>query len=131
VDKAELFGSAFVVSLHLVLAESTRGIVGANELRTMRPDAYLINTARAGLVEQEALARALAEGWIAGAGLDVYDVEPLPREHWARRTPQAVISPHMGYVTRRNFELFYADAVEDIAAYLAGTPMRQLDLTDT
>lgn len=126
VTKEDLFARADVVTLHMVLGDSTRNLVGAAELRAMGQDSYLINTARAGLVDQEALARALAEGWIAGAGLDVFDVEPLPADHWARTSPRALVSPHMGYVSERNYRLFYGDAVEDIAGFLAGEVVRGL-----
>lgn len=126
VSKHELFSSSFIVTTHLVLSERTRGIIGADDLRAMRPDAHLINTARAALVDQDALATALAEGWIAGAGLDVYDIEPLPADHWMRTSERTLLSPHMGYVTARNYRLFYGDAVEDVAAFLAGAPVRRL-----
>lgn len=126
VTKQELFAQADVVTLHMVLGDSTRNLVGESELRAMGRDSYLVNTARAGLVDQQALARALAEGWIAGAGLDVFDTEPLPADHWARTAPRALISPHMGYVSERNYRVFYGDAVEDIAAFLRGEIVRQL-----
>jgi len=125
-DKRSLFAGADFVSLHLVLAESTRGIVGADELAAMRPTSYLVNTSRAGLVDTEALVDALKAGRIAGAGLDVYDVEPLPHDHPFRRLPNVLATPHLGYVTRRNYEGYFAEAVEDIAAFLAGTPVRVL-----
>jgi phosphoglycerate dehydrogenase-like enzyme len=124
VERAELFASAKVVTVHMVLSDRTRGLVGASDLRGMRPDAYLVNTSRAGLVEEAALRKAIEDGWIAGAGLDVYDVEPLPVDHWLRTAPRTLLSPHMGYVTERNYRTFYGDAVEDIAGFLAGNPMR-------
>jgi len=126
VTKEELFALADVVTLHMVLSDSTRNLVGEPELRALGRESYLVNTARAGLVDQQALARALTEGWIAGAGLDVFDVEPLPADHWARTAPRALISPHMGYVSERNYRLFYGDAVEDIEAFLGGEVMRPL-----
>lgn len=126
VGKADLFERSKVVTLHLVLSESTKGIVGEPELRAMRPDAYLVNTSRALLVDQAALRRALTEGWFAGAGLDVYDTEPLPADHWLRSAPRTLLSPHMGYVTQGAYRLFYSDAVEDIRAFLDGSPINQL-----
>ena len=126
VTKAELFERSKIVTLHLVLSETTRGIVGESELRRMRPDGLLVNTARALLVDQDALRRALIEGWIAGAGLDVYDIEPLPRDHWLRHAPRALLSPHMGYVTDKNYRVFYEGAVEDIRAFLDGSPINVL-----
>jgi phosphoglycerate dehydrogenase-like enzyme len=126
VEKAELFATAKVVTVHMVLSDRSRSLVGEAELRGMRPDGYLVNTSRAGIVDTEALRRALTEGWFAGAGLDVYDVEPLPVDHWLRRSPRTLLSPHMGYVSHRNYRTFYGDAVEDIAGYLAGEPLRRL-----
>ena len=109
-----------------MLSDATRGIVGEPELRALGPDSYLVNTARAALVDQAALRQALSNGWIAGAGLDVYDIEPLPGDHWLRTAPRTVLSPHMGYVSARGYRVFYGDAVEDIAAYLRGEPIRLL-----
>jgi len=131
VDKAELFRRADIVSVHLVLADSTLGIIGADELRRMRADAFLVNTSRAPIIDQAALRRAIDERWIAGVGLDVYDIEPLPRDHWLRGpdapgAARVLRSPHMGYVTRDNYRVFYGDAVEDVEAFLAGSPIREL-----
>jgi phosphoglycerate dehydrogenase-like enzyme len=126
VTKAELFGSADIVTLHMVLSARTRGLVGEAELRAMGSGAYLVNTSRGPLVDEDALKRALEEGWIAGAALDVYDVEPLPAGHWLRRSPRTLLSPHMGYVTEAGYRVFYGDAVEDIAAFLDGAPVRTL-----
>jgi len=126
VTKHEVFALADVASVHLVLSDATRGIVGAPELRALGQDGYLVNTARAALVDQAALRQALDCSWIAGAGLDVYDIEPLPGDHWLRTAPRAILSPHMGYVSANGYRLFYGDAVEDIAAYLRGEPVRTL-----
>ncbi|WP_017240253.1 D-2-hydroxyacid dehydrogenase family protein [Streptomyces sp. SS] len=125
-DKTDLFASADFVSLHLVLSDRSRGVVGEPELRAMRPSAYLVNTSRAGLVDGEALVRALREGWIAGAGLDVYDTEPLPADDPLRTLPNVLALPHLGYVTEANYALYFGGAVEDIEAFLAGTPVREL-----
>ncbi|MDN3354506.1 D-2-hydroxyacid dehydrogenase family protein [Actinomadura sp. DC4] len=124
--KETLFASADIVTLHVVLSERSRGLVGEPDLRAMKPSAYLVNTSRAGLVDTDALARALSEKWIAGAGLDVFDVEPLPSDHWLRTSPRTLLSPHMGYVTEGGYRVFYEDAVEDIAAFLGGDPVRTL-----
>ncbi|HEY7279194.1 MAG TPA: D-2-hydroxyacid dehydrogenase family protein [Trebonia sp.] len=126
VTKHEVFARADVASVHLVLSDATRAIVGEPELRALGPDSYLVNTARAALVDQAALRQALTSGWIAGAGLDVYDIEPLPGDHWLRTAPRTVLSPHMGYVSARGYRVFYGDAVEDIAAFLRGEPIRLL-----
>ncbi|MDR5700913.1 D-2-hydroxyacid dehydrogenase family protein [Agromyces aerolatus] len=132
VEKAELFSRADIVSLHLALSDSTRGIVGADDLRRMSRHAILVNTARGPLVDEVALCRAVEERWIDGVGLDVYDHEPVPRDHWLRRADastgaRVLRSPHMGFVTRGNYRTFYGDAVEDIAAFFAGRPIRELD----
>jgi phosphoglycerate dehydrogenase-like enzyme len=126
VDKRELFATADVVTLHLVLGERTRGVVGAAELEVMKPTAYLVNTARAGLVDEDALLAALREGRIAGAGLDVFSVEPLPREHPLRTLPNTVLTPHLGYVTHENYAVYFRDALEDILAWAHGNPLRLL-----
>lgn len=125
-DRRELFGSADIVSLHMALSDRTRGLIGEPDLRVMKPSAFFVNTSRAGLVDQDALRRALEEGWIAGAGLDVFDVEPLPQDHWLRSSPRTLLSPHMGYVTEESYRIFYSHAVEDIAAFLNGAPIRTL-----
>jgi phosphoglycerate dehydrogenase-like enzyme len=124
VSKHEVFAQADVASVHLVLSDTTRGVVGAAELRALGPDSYLVNTARAALVDQAALRQALGSNAIAGAGLDVYDIEPLPADHWLRTAPRTILSPHMGYVSANGYRLFYGDAAEDIEAYLRGEPIR-------
>ncbi|HYG91116.1 MAG TPA: D-2-hydroxyacid dehydrogenase family protein [Azospirillum sp.] len=125
-EKRDLFATADVVSLHLVLGERTRGIVGADELRAMKPTAYFINTARAGLVDEAALIEALREKRIAGAGLDVFSAEPLPPDHPLRTLDGTVLTPHLGYVTEENYAVFYREALEDILAWTAGQPVRVL-----
>ncbi|MFB7586404.1 D-2-hydroxyacid dehydrogenase family protein [Streptomyces sp. NPDC056169] len=125
-DRRELLGSSDFVSLHLVLSDRTRGLIGEPELRAMRPSAYLVNTSRAGLVDGGALLRALREGWIAGAGLDVFATEPLPADDPLRSLPNVLALPHLGYVTEGNYARYFGQAVEDIEAYLAGAPVREL-----
>ena len=117
-SRDHLFRSSDFVSVHLRLSKRTTGLVGEEELRMMRPDAYLINTSRAAIVDEDALVRALAAGTIAGAAIDVYEHEPLPRDHRLRTTPRLLGTPHIGYVTRETYEIFYSDMVEVIAAYL-------------
>jgi phosphoglycerate dehydrogenase-like enzyme len=126
VGKEELFAEADIVTLHLVLSERSRGLVGEVELRAMKPTALLVNTSRGPLVEEGALRRALEEEWFAGAALDVFDVEPLPADHWLRSAPNTLLSPHMGYVTGNSYRVFYTEAVEDIAGFLDGAPIRTL-----
>ncbi len=126
VPKEELFRLSHVVSLHLVLSDRTRGIVGEPELSVMRSDAWLVNTSRGGLCDEAAVLRACAEGRIAGAALDVFEDEPLPAEHPLRHEPRVLLTPHVGYVTWESHRHWYGDVVEDIVAYAAGTPVRVL-----
>jgi phosphoglycerate dehydrogenase-like enzyme len=125
-EKDELLAQADFVSIHLVLGEHTRGLIGVRELGLMKRSAYLVNTSRSAIVDQAALIEALEAGRIAGAGLDVYDQEPLPAQHPILRAPRMLLTPHIGYATAETFELFYRDALEDIEAYLAGRPIRIL-----
>ncbi|MFJ4592271.1 MULTISPECIES: D-2-hydroxyacid dehydrogenase family protein [unclassified Kitasatospora] len=124
--KEELLSGADFVSIHLALGERTRGLLGEAELALMKPEAYLVNTSRAAIVDQDALLAALTGSWIAGAAVDVFDVEPLPAEHPLRTAPRLLATPHLGYVSRDNYRRYYGEAVEDIAAYLAGEPIRRL-----
>ncbi|WP_426569025.1 D-2-hydroxyacid dehydrogenase family protein [Streptomyces canus] len=125
-SREELLSESDFVSVHLALSERTRGLVGADELALLKPTAYLINTSRAAIVDQDALLAALREGRIAGAGVDVFDVEPLPADHPMRTAPRLLATPHLGYVSRANYERYYRQAVEGIRAYLTGAPVRVL-----
>ncbi|MFF5855747.1 D-2-hydroxyacid dehydrogenase family protein [Streptomyces sp. NPDC012751] len=125
-SKEQLLAESDFVSVHLVLGDRTRGLVGAAELALMKPTAYLVNTSRAAIVDQDALLAALHEGRIAGAGVDVFDVEPLPAGHPLRSAPRLLATPHLGYVSRANYTTYYGQAVENIRAYLAGSPVRRL-----
>ena len=124
VEKDELFLQADVVSVHLVLSGRSRGTVGAAELGLMKPTAYIINTARGPLIDEAALLAALRERRIAGAGLDVFDVEPLPMDHPFRKLDNVVLTPHLGYVSAENYAVYFRDTVEDIRAFLDGKPLR-------
>lgn len=125
-EKRDLFSTSDVVSVHLVLSERTRGVVGADEIGAMKPTAFLVNTSRAGLVDEAALAHALRHGHIGGAGIDVFPIEPLPENSLWLDLPNTVLTPHLGYVTRENYAVFYRDALEDILAWTAGSPVRLL-----
>jgi phosphoglycerate dehydrogenase-like enzyme len=125
-DKADLFASSDVVSVHLVLSERTQGVVGAADFAAMKPTSLFVNTSRAGLVDEAALMAALREGRIGGAGIDVFPVEPLPADSPWRDLPNTVLTPHLGYVTRQNYAVFYRDALDDILAWQAGAPVRLL-----
>ena len=126
VAKPDLFRSADVVSVHYKLSPRSVGIVGAANIAAMKPSAFLVNTSRGPLVDTAALLAALREGAIAGAALDVYDREPLPPDDPLRSAPRTVLSPHLGYVTKENYAVFFADVVEDIEAWLDGHPERRL-----
>jgi phosphoglycerate dehydrogenase-like enzyme len=126
VTKAELFEDSDVVTVHLVLSDRSRGTVGAPELRAMKPEAVLVNTSRGPLVDEAALIAALSSGAIAGAALDVFDTEPLPRGHPLRSMPNVLATPHLGYVSKKTYEVFFHDIVEDIVAFAQGSPIRTI-----
>src|SRR5215475_6140171 len=125
-SKDDLFRQSDFITIHVVLSQRTRGLVGARELDLMKPSAYLINTSRGPIIEEAALLAALREGKIAGAGLDVFDVEPLPLDHPLRKMDNVVITPHLGYVSEQNYRRYFAEAAEDIRAFLDGKPVRVL-----
>ncbi|MFH9138219.1 D-2-hydroxyacid dehydrogenase family protein [Streptomyces sp. NPDC017524] len=125
-SKEELLASSDFVSVHLALGDRTRGLIGAAELALMRPTAFLINTSRAAVVQTDALLAALHAGVIAGAATDVFDTEPLPAGHPVRTAPRLLATPHLGYVSRANYETYYGQAVENIRAFLDGRPVRRL-----
>jgi phosphoglycerate dehydrogenase-like enzyme len=125
-DRDELLRTADVVTIHLQLSDRTRGLIGADELALMKPTAILVNTSRGPIVDEAALVDALRQQRIAGAGIDVHDTEPLPAGSPLRGLPNAVVTPHLGYVTHRTYELFHREAVEDVAAWMSGAPVRRL-----
>ena len=125
--KDELLSRSDVVSVHVVLSDRTKGLIRKRELALMKPTAYLINTSRGPIVDERALGEALENGTLAGAGLDVFGVEPLPLDHPFRRLENVVVTPHIGYITAQQYELFYGQVVEDIEAFLKGEPMRILE----
>jgi phosphoglycerate dehydrogenase-like enzyme len=124
--KDELFAQSDVVSIHLVLSERSRGLIGRADLARMKPTSYLVNTARGPIVDEAALLDALRERRIAGAGLDTYSLEPLPVDHPLRKLDNVVLTPHLGYVTAENYRRFYTDMIADIAAWLQGEPLRRI-----
>jgi phosphoglycerate dehydrogenase-like enzyme len=127
VAKLALFERADVVSVHYKLGERSRGLVGAAEIGAMKPSAYLVNTSRGPIVDTDALLAALEAGTIAGAGLDVFDTEPLPADHPLRSAPRTVLTPHLGYVTEDTYATFFSDAVEDVLGWLDGAPVRVVE----
>jgi phosphoglycerate dehydrogenase-like enzyme len=127
VEKDALFRESDILTIHMVLSDRTRALVGKRELALMKPTAMLVNTSRGPIVEEAALVEALGAGTIAGAGLDVFDHEPLPVDHPLRSIPNTVLTGHTGYVMQENYALGYTQAVEDIQAWLAGDPIRVLN----
>lgn len=131
VSKEELFTGSDIISLHLRLGEASKGIIDADALHLMKTEAILVNTARAGLIEEAALASALQEQKLGGFAQDVYLEEPLSDDSPMRNLPRTVLTPHLGYMTDRNVELFAQDAAEDILAFYAGVPVRALNFVVT
>ncbi|HEX6449477.1 MAG TPA: D-2-hydroxyacid dehydrogenase family protein [Trebonia sp.] len=126
VSKDELFATSDVITVHYKLSDRSAGLVGERQLGLMKPTAFIVNTSRGPIVDSDALLAALSSGAIAGAALDVYDEEPLPGGNPLRSAPRTVLTPHLGYVTDDGYRMFYGDAVEDIAAFAAGRPVRVL-----
>ena len=127
VSKDDLFRNADFVTIHLVLSDRSRGLVGAKELGLMKKSAYLINTSRGPIVDEKALIAVLNSKSIAGAGLDVFVIEPLPLDHPFRKMDNVVITPHLGYVSEQNYRKYFPDIVEDIRAWLDGKPVRVIE----
>lgn len=124
VDKDTLFASSDFISIHLKLSDRVTGLVGARELGLMKPSAYLINSSRAPIVDMPALGKALQSGQLAGAALDVYDLEPLPADDPMRSWPNLLLTPHIGYVTEQTMQIFHSQMAENIRAFLDGAPIR-------
>jgi D-3-phosphoglycerate dehydrogenase len=122
--KEELFRNADIVTIHVQLGDRSRGTVTAKEFALMKPTAYIVNTSRGPIIEENALIAALNERRIAGAGLDVFDIEPLLLDHPFRRMDNVVITPHLGYVSEQNYQHYFPDIVEDIRAFIDGKPVR-------
>ena len=126
-DKDELFGTSDFVTLHMPLSGRSRGIVGKEEFSRMKPTAYLINTSRGPLVNEAALIEALETNQIAGAGIDVYETEPLPADHPLRQLDNVLLTPHIGYVVEENYRLSFSQIVENIQAWINGAPIRVIE----
>ena len=124
VSKDELFRQSDFITIHVVLSQRSRGLVGAREIGLMKPTAFLINTSRGPIIDEAAMLAALRDNTIAGAGLDVFDVEPLPLDHPLRKMSNVVLTPHLGYVSEQNYKHYFAGVVEDIRTFLDGKPVR-------
>jgi D-3-phosphoglycerate dehydrogenase len=127
-SKEDLLITSDVISLPLVLSDRTRGLIGAKELAMMKPSAILVNVSRGPLIDEKAMLEALQNGRLGHAALDVYDREPLPADHPLRKLDNVTLSPHLGYVNDENLKMFYGDALENIEAFLAGKPIRVINL---
>lgn len=127
VEKDELLAKSDVVTIHVLLSDRTRGLMGKRELELMKPTAYLVNTSRGPIVDEPALIGALQRRTIAGAGLDVYDVEPLPADHPLRKLDNVILTGHTAYVIRETYDLAYGEACEDVKGWLKGEPVRVLN----
>jgi len=126
-SKEELLKNADIVSLHVVLGERYKNLITKKELETMKKTCFLVNTSRGPIVNEKDLIKALEDDVIAGAGLDVYDLEPLPRDHKLRFLPNALLLPHLGYVTEENYSIFYNQMIENLDSCIAGKPKRQVE----
>ena len=125
-SKEELLKNADIVSLHVVLGDRYKNLITKKELETMKKTCFLVNTSRGPIVNEKDLIKALEDDVIAGAGLDVYDLEPLPRDHKLRFLPNALLLPHLGYVTEENYSIFYNQMIENLNSCIAGKPRRQI-----
>ena len=125
-SKEALFSTADVVTIHVVLGPRSRGLVGREDLLRMKPTAYIVNTARGPIIDEQALLEVLQQRKIAGAGIDVFSVEPLPIDHPFRKLDNMVITPHLGYATAEVFSGHYTQMAEGIDAWLKGEPLRRL-----
>ena len=126
-DHDEFFSTSDVISVHLKLGPRSRGYIGPAEFALMMPTALLINTSRGPVVDEAALIDALRSRRIAGAALDVFDREPLPRDHPLRSLPNTLLTPHVGYATVETYRDYYGQAVDDILAFVRGEPVRVLN----
>jgi len=126
VSKEDLFRQADFITIHVVLSPRSRGLVGAKEFGLMKPSAFIINTSRGPIIDEAALLAALRDKKIAGAGLDVFDIEPLPVDHPLRKMDNVVLTPHLGYVSEQNYKHYFAGVVEDIRGFLDGKPVRAM-----
>ncbi len=126
-SKEDLFRQADFITIHVILSQRSRGLVGAKEIALMKPTAYLINTSRGPIIDEAAMLAALRDKKIAGAGLDVFDVEPLPVDHPLRKMDNVVLTPHLGYVATQNYRAYFAGVVDDIRAFLDGKPVRVME----
>ncbi len=125
--REEFFAQSDVVTIHIPLTDESTGLVNAEDLKNMKPSAYLINTSRGPILNEVDLVKALQDGTIAGAGLDVFDEEPLPIDHPFLKLTNTVLTPHIGFVSEESYRAFYSNALDNIKAYLAGNPTNMVN----
>jgi phosphoglycerate dehydrogenase-like enzyme len=123
-SKEDLLRNADIVTIHLQLSDRSRGLLGEKDLALMKPTAYIVNTSRGPIVDEKALIAALTAGRLAGAGLDVFDVEPLPVDHPFRKLDNVVLTPHLGYVSTESYKVYYGDIVANIRNFIDGKPVK-------
>jgi phosphoglycerate dehydrogenase-like enzyme len=128
VTKKELLETSDFITIHTILSNRTKNLVAKKDLELMKKTAFLINTSRGLIVNEFDLVEALEKNTIAGAGLDVYDIEPLPENHKLRFLPNALLLPHLGYVTKENYEVFYSQMFENLEAFKEGKPIRVIQM---
>ena len=126
ISKDELFKQSDIISLHVVLGDRYKNLISEKELKQMKKSSFLINTSRGPVINEKDLVKALEDDVIAGAGLDVYDIEPLPQDHKLRFLPNALLLPHLGYVTEENYSIFFSQMMENLDSCIKGTPKKQL-----
>ena len=126
ISKDELFKQSDIISLHVVLGDRYKNLISEKEFKQMKKSSFLINTSRGPVINEKDLVKALEDDVIAGAGLDVYDIEPLPQDHKLRFLPNALLLPHLGYVTEENYSIFFDQMMENLDACIKGTPKKQL-----
>ena len=126
ISKDELFKQSDIISLHVVLGDRYKNLISEKEFKQMKKSSFLINTSRGPVINEKDLVKALEDDVIAGAGLDVYDIEPLPQDHKLRFLPNALLLPHLGYVTEENYSIFFSQMMENLDACINGNPKKQL-----
>ena len=128
VTKEELLEKSDIITIHNVLSERTKNLISKKDFKLMKRTAFLINTSRGPIVNESDLVEALEKNVIAGVGLDVYDIEPLPENHKLRFLPNALLLPHLGYVTKENYEVFYAQMAQNLLAFKEEKPIRVIQV---
>jgi 26S proteasome regulatory subunit N2 len=125
-SKKVLMQQSDVVSIHMVLSPTTHHLINAEDLAHMKPTAFFVNTSRGPIVEEDGLINILKQKKIAGAALDVFDIEPLPQNHELRKLDNVLLSPHIGYVTDESYTVFYSQTAENVLNFIEGRDIKVL-----